>query len=478
MSENQKSVPNAVDFISTMVESQKSMEKNSEATLEVVQQLKSIIEGQAETKSAKDAMESMKKEIEEKHQAEIKSVQEATKELEAQLDEMRAKKSVNVGGATAVKKEMKSVKPMVEEMCEGYILGINTENSKEDYKNALCDYLELAKEQKSTQGVATHLLNEVKTLVHNTNDFSIGGILLNAPIIVGIQERLFISSPLRQNATILSGRTDTIELILSEKFGEASFMSEGQDFTEQKIAELGVKQIRAMKVGSMAKFSDKIDKFYSASNRLGINFVSYVTDKLVRNIAMKLEQGYMQGADVQKGGKIEGFTPNANNSFEKNSTYHFDGQKIGYVKSGNPAGFTIEAFSDLEAVFPQEFSQGAVYIMNPKTLATVKKFKTTTNQPIFNQNYGIGLTNGLIQGELMGRPVIIDHYCEDVASDAFPIGLVNIRDYYTIYDAYGDTLVEKTPVYGGVTTVNIRAEKYSTGMIADPQAAVFLKIAS
>lgn len=471
MSENQKTpeamvgeaVAHALSpVLATMAENIKSVfESNAEAKSEV--------------KSAKEEFEAKSKEIEAKAEAEIKSVKE---EFNARLDEMNEKKSVNVSGATAVKKEMKSLKPMVEEMCEGYILGVKKEHSHEDYKNSLCDYLEAAQEQKSTSGVARQLLNEVKGVIHNTNDFSLGGILLQAPMIIGIQERLFISSPLRQNATIITGRSDSIELILSEKFGEAAFMAEGEDFTAEKVATFGVKPIRAMKVGHMAKFSDKIDKFYSASNRLGINFVSYVTDKLVRNIAMKLEQGYMIGADVQKGGKIEGFTPTVANSFEKNGAYHFDEQKVGYIRSGNPSTFTIDAFADLEAVFPQEFSQGAVYVMNAKTLAIVKKFKTTAGQPLFNQSYGIGLTNGLIQGEIMGRPVIVDYYMEDTAGGAFPLALTNIREYYTIYDAYGDTLVEKKESYGGTTTVNIRAEKYSTGMIADPQAAVFLKIAS
>ena len=469
MTENQKTAPNPVEMMSKLVEGQMATNENIKSLAEGV---KSILETNAEAKSMKQAFQEEKAEMQANFTKEIESIKA---EFSAGLQEVKAKKPANV--ATPVKQDVKSLKSKAEEMCEGYILGVQKEHSKEDYKNTLCDYLEAAQEQKSTEGVAKQLLNEVKALVHNTNDFSLGGILLNAPIIIGIQERLFISSPLRQNATIISGRSDSIELILAEKFGEASFMAEAEKFTSQKAAEFGVKQIRAMKVGAMATFSDKIDKYYIASNRLGINFVSYITDKLVRNIAMKLEQGYMQGHDVQKGGKIEGFMPTLSNSFEKNSTYHFDGQKVGFIKSGATATFTVDAFADLEAVFPQEFSQGSAYVMNPKTLAAVKKFKTSTGQPLFNQSYGIGLTNGLIQGEMMGRPVILDHYMSDVAADAFPIGLVNIREYYTIYDAYGDTLVEKKDSYGDVTTVNLRAEKYSTGMIADPQAAVFLKIA-
>ena len=446
----------------------------------MAQSVNTLASSIADVKSVKEDYEAKSKaeEVEKKSILErLDSAEKKSAILEAEVAEVKAKKTpVHVGGATVVKKDIKSLKLTVEEMCEGYILGVKKEHSQEDYKNTLCDYLEVAQEQKSTHGVARQLLNDVKGIIHNTNDFSLGGILLNAPVIIGIQERLFVSSPLRQNATIVTGRSDSIELILSEKFGEASFMAEAEKFTSEKAAEFGVKQIRAMKVGAMATFSDKIDKYYSASNKLGINFISYITDKLVRNISMKLEQGYMNGADVQKGGKIEGFTPKLANSFEKNGAYHFDGQKVGYINSGHPSTFTIDAFADLEAVFPQEFSQGSVYVMNAKTLAIVKKFKTTTGQPLFNQNYGIGLTNGLIQGEIMGRPVIVDHYAEDTAADAFPLGLVNIREYYTIYDAYGDTLVEKKDTYGDVTTVNIRAEKYSTGMIADPQAAVFLRI--
>jgi HK97 family phage major capsid protein len=462
MTENQKAVPSPVEM----------MEKMSSSIDTLATSVKSFIDTQTEAKSTKEAFQQEKAEMQANFKTEIEGIKA---EFSAELQEVKARKPVNV--ATPVKQDVKSLKAKAEEMCEGYILGVQKEHSKEDYKNTLCNYLEAAQEQKSTEGVAKQLLNDVKALVHNTNDFSLGGILLNAPLIIGMQERLFISSPLRQNATIISGRSDSIELILAEKTGQASFMSELDDFEDDKVVQFGTKQIRAMKVGDIAIFSDKIDKFYDTSNRLGVNFVSYVTDKLVRNIAMKLEQGYMEGADVQKGGKIEGFMPTLSNSFEKNSTYHFDGQKVGFIKSGSTATFTVDSFADLEAVFPQEFSQGSAYVMNPKTLAVVKKFKTTTGQPLFNQSYGIGLTNGLIQGEIMGRPVILDHYMSDVQNNLFPIGLVNIREYYTIYDAYGNTVVEKKESYGNKTKVNIRATKYSTGMIADPQAAVFLKIA-
>ena len=475
--------PVAEQFVAMQVAIESLAEKTTSLATSIVAMQKSnteaitkIVEGWQE-KSANEDLEATLAKV--KAEMEAKAAAEKA-EIYANVEAKFAeeKKSVNVSVVTPVKQDYKSLKDKTEEMCEGYILGVSKEHSKEDYKNTLCDYLESAQEQKSMQGVAKQLLNEVKAAVHNTNDFSLGGILLNAPMIIGIQERLFISSPLRQNARIITGRTDVVELIVVEKFAKASFMSEAEKFTSEKAAEFGVKQIRAIKTGAMATFTDKIDKYYSTSNKLGINFVSYITDQLVRSIAMQLEDGYMKGADVQKGGKIEGFVPTVANSFEKTSTYHFDGQKIGFVKSGSPTTFTVDAFADLEAVFPQEFSQGSVYVMNPKTLAVVKKFKTTTGQPLFNQSYGIGLTNGLIQGEIMGRPVILDNYIDDVAQNAFPVGLVNIREYYTIYDAYGDTLVEKKDTYGDVTTVNIRAEKYSTGMVSNPQAAVFLKIAN
>ena len=177
---------------------------NAESTTKIAE----VLQAKSANEDFEAKLAQVKAEIEAKVEAE-KAVMYA--DVEAKFAE--EKKSVNVSVVTPIKQDYKSLKDKAEEMCEGYILGVSKEHSKEDYKNTLCDYLESAQEQKSMQGVAKQLLNDVKAAVHNTSDFSLGGVLLNAPMIIGIQERLFISSPLRQNATIITGRTDVVELI-------------------------------------------------------------------------------------------------------------------------------------------------------------------------------------------------------------------------------------------------------------------------
>ena len=60
----------------------------------MAENIKSVLESNAETKSVKEEFEAKSKEIEAKAEAEIKSVKE---EFHARLDELTAKKSVNVG---------------------------------------------------------------------------------------------------------------------------------------------------------------------------------------------------------------------------------------------------------------------------------------------------------------------------------------------------------------------------------------------
>ena len=113
--------------------------------------------------------------------------------------------------------------------------------------------------------------------------------------------------------------------------------------------------------------------------------------------------------------------------------------------------------------------QGAVFIMNTKTLATVRKFKAADGtflwQPGIYEN---------APAQLLGYPVVEAEDMPDVAANAFPIAFGNFRNGYIIAERK-TTSILRDP-YTNKPYVNFYATKRIGGQVLDSDAIKLLKI--
>ena len=141
--------------------------------------------------------------------------------------------------------------------------------------------------------------------------------------------------------------------------------------------------------------------------------------------------------------------------------------EIGGFPLADPADILIDLVHSLKA----RYRQGAVFVMNSKTLASVRKFKDADGNFIWR----VGLSEGQ-PGLLLGYPVIEAEEMPDVASDSLSIAFGNFDRGYTLAERTG-TRVLRDP-YSNKPYVHFYATRRVGGAVVNSDAIKLLKFAA
>ncbi len=143
-----------------------------------------------------------------------------------------------------------------------------------------------------------------------------------------------------------------------------------------------------------------------------------------------------------------------------------------YVGSGDDDGFDASPegkLIDLIHTMKAGHRQGASFVMNSATLATVRKLKTADGAFLWQP--------GMVEGQpdrLLGYPVVEAEDMPDVASGEFPIAFGNFRHGYLIAERSA-TQVLRDP-FSNKPFVHFYATKRIGGKVLDSNAIKLLKI--
>ncbi len=143
-----------------------------------------------------------------------------------------------------------------------------------------------------------------------------------------------------------------------------------------------------------------------------------------------------------------------------------------HIVTGNAAAFDTAPelkLIDLVHALRAGHRQGAVFVMNTKTLASVRKFKAADGSFLWQP--------GLFEGapaRLLGYPVIEAEDMPDIAANALPIAFGNFRNGYIITERR-ETSILRDP-YTNKPYVNFYATKRIGGQVLDSDAIKLLKI--
>ena len=143
-----------------------------------------------------------------------------------------------------------------------------------------------------------------------------------------------------------------------------------------------------------------------------------------------------------------------------------------YVGSGSATGLGSGLdgkLIDLIHALKSGHRQGAVFVMNSATLASVRKLKTSDGAFLWQP--------GMVEGQpdrLLGYPVIEAEDMPDVAGGAFPIAFGNFRNGYLIAE-HSPTRILRDP-FTNKPFVHFYATKRIGGKVLDSNAIKLLKI--
>lgn len=143
-----------------------------------------------------------------------------------------------------------------------------------------------------------------------------------------------------------------------------------------------------------------------------------------------------------------------------------------FTATGNASAF--DANPDLKLIdlvhsLKAAHRQGAVFVMNSKTLATVRKFKAADGSFLWQP--------GIMDGQparLLGYPVIEAEDMPDVAANAFPIAFGNFRNGYLIAERRQTTILRDP--FTNKPYVNFYATKRVGGQVLDSDAIKLLRV--
>ncbi|TPE58511.1 phage major capsid protein [Sandaracinobacter neustonicus] len=146
-----------------------------------------------------------------------------------------------------------------------------------------------------------------------------------------------------------------------------------------------------------------------------------------------------------------------------------------YVAAGAAGGFVAsnphDKLIDLVHSLRAPYRQGAAWVMNSNTMATVRKFKDSTGDFIWKP--------GLLEGQastLLGYPVVEVDAMPDIAANSLSIGFGQFRSAYVIADR-GETAVLRDP-YSNKPFVHFYATRRVGGALVNSEALKLMRFSA
>ena len=178
------------------------------------------------------------------------------------------------------------------------------------------------------------------------------------------------------------------------------------------------------------------------------NLETYVTNEFGKALANAEEDAFLNGT-----GKNQ-------------PTGIFDATGGGQVTKTLSADITADDIVDLVYSLKRPYRPTAVFIMNDKTVAQIRKLKTTgSNEYLWQPSYQSNEPD-----KLLGYKIYTSQYAPE---DAIAFGMMS---YYNIGDRGGRTFQELTEVAAAQGMVNFLAKERVDGKLVLPEAVKILKL--
>lgn len=231
-----------------------------------------------------------------------------------------------------------------------------------------------------------------------------GGYVVPPVLVAQVQMQLRDMDPIRQYANIISITGSLAEVPYEDTDADAEWVGEIETRNNTTAPGLGLNNIPVNTLQATIPVS---------RNLLAdgvINVEQYVIDRVMNKFGRKEGAAFVTGAGVK--------TPQG----------IFTSSKLTTMNGGSTSAITCDNLIDLKANLPSAIDADAVYIMNKKTAAYLRKLKDTYGQYLWQPAMSAGMPP-----TFDGQPVVIAPSAPVMASAAIPIVYGRLKDY-TIVD--------------------------------------------
>lgn len=326
---------------------------------------------------------------------------------------------------------------------------------------------ELAAEVKSaeTQGFIDGYLRlgretELKSL--SIGSAADGGFAVPRQIDSEISRRLVKLSPVRAVSTVVRTSTSGFRRLISIGGTASGWVSETAarpDTTTSKLAEI---------VPPMGELYANPSATQAMLDDAAFDVEGWLAGEIATEFARAEGAAFINGSGTNQ---PRGFLQ-AGAAAQNDATRTFG--TLQFIGSGNASGFdTAPEAKLIDMVFSLRASlrQGAVWMMNSSTMATVRKMKAPDGTFLWQAGIADGQPN-----RLLGYPVIEAEDMPDVAAGAFPIAFGNFKAGYLIAERSATTILRDP--YTNKPYVQFYATRRVGGQVLDSDAIKLLKIST
>lgn len=246
-----------------------------------------------------------------------------------------------------------------------------------------------------------------------------GGFLVPEDYEQAIDRVALSVSAMRRLATVRTIGTDTFKKLVNQGgasagwVGEKGARAETNTPTLTEIA-INTKEIYAMPAATQTLLDDS-----------RVDIAGWLADEVSIEFSEQESEAFIHGNGVEQPKGIAAYTMTPNSSYVWG--------KVGYITSGNASLVNdLDKLIDLQHSLKPVYRNGAAWLMNDATLATIRKMKDGDGNYIWVP----GLKDGA-PDTLLGKPVEIDDNVDDIGAGKYPIFFANFKRAYLIIDRQG-----------------------------------------
>ena len=246
-----------------------------------------------------------------------------------------------------------------------------------------------------------------------------GGFLVPEDYEQAIDRVALSVSAMRRLATVRTIGTDTYKKLVNQGGASAGWVGEKGARAETNtptLVEIAInaKEVYAMPAATQTLLDDS-----------RVDIAGWLADEVSIEFSEQESDAFINGNGVEKPKGIAAYPMAANASYVWG--------KVGYITSGNASLVNdLDKLIDLQHALKPVYRNGAAWLMNDSTLATIRKMKDGDGNYIWVP----GLKDGA-PDTLLGKPVEIDDNVDDIAANKYPIFFANFKRAYLIIDRQG-----------------------------------------
>ncbi|MFY9110759.1 MAG: phage major capsid protein [Desulfomonilia bacterium] len=246
-----------------------------------------------------------------------------------------------------------------------------------------------------------------------------GGFLVPEDYEQAIDRVALSVSAMRRLATVRTIGTDTYKKLVNKGGASSGWVGEKGARAETNtptLAEIAIntKEIYAMPAATQTLLDDS-----------RVDIAGWLADEVSIEFSEQESEAFIHGNGVEQPKGIAAYAMAANSSYVWG--------KVGYITSGNASLVNdLDKLIDLQHALKPVYRNGAAWLMNDATLATIRKMKDGDGNYIWVP----GLKDGA-PDTLLGKPVEIDDNVDDIGAGKYPIFFANFKRAYLIIDRQG-----------------------------------------